>query len=120
MLSEDQLTAMRALAATTFDQTATVQRPTRAPDGAGGLSETLATVATDVGCRIGQPATANERLIAEQLQLPVTHVLTFAHDADVRVGDVLVIGSRRFTVQQVLGPRAYPVHLRVVCLEHGA
>jgi hypothetical protein len=120
MLSELQLAAMRAQVTASFDQVATLQRATLTPDGNGGMRAATTTVATGVRCRIGQPASANERAIAEKMQLPAVHVLTFAYDTDVRVGDVIVIGSRQFVAQQVFGPRSYPVHLRVACLEPAA
>jgi head-tail adaptor len=49
MITTAELTAMRATQALTMDATVAIQRRTLASDGAGGHTQTWATVATTIG-----------------------------------------------------------------------
>ncbi|MER5687424.1 head-tail adaptor protein [Streptomyces sp. NPDC002205] len=90
-----------------------VWRKTRIPDGMGGWVDTVAVVSSE-RARISQPS-ARERVAADQSSALLSHVVYLPADADVRRGDELRQGARRFTVLAVFEPSAPGTYLRADC-----
>lgn len=90
-----------------------VWRTIRTPDGGGGWDETETLVST-VRARLSQPS-ARERLIADQAQARLTHVVYLEDTADVRRNDELRRQGRVFTVVSVFEPSEPGTYLRADC-----
>ncbi|MFJ7948605.1 head-tail adaptor protein [Streptomyces sp. NPDC096354] len=90
-----------------------VWRHTRIPDGMGGWVDTVAVVSSE-RARISQPS-ATERSAADQTTARLSHVIYLPADADVRRGDELREGVRRFAVLAVFEPSAPGTYLRADC-----
>lgn len=116
MISASDLVHMRIELEKSLPDSCQIQRATKVSDGAGGSTETWATVAT-VACRIGptgrQP---EERAIADRLTNLTSWTLTVPALTDARVSDRLVVGSRVFEVAGVLA-RSHEIARRIVCIE---
>lgn len=91
----------------------TVWRRTRVDDGMGGGLETWAQVGT-LRARLAQPS-ATERVVADQSQARLTHVVYLPADSDVRRGDELRQGSRVFDVLATYEPSVPGTYLRADC-----
>jgi head-tail adaptor len=116
VLSTSDLLAMREVQSAVLLETATVQRQSPTSDGAGGATESWATVAS-VACRVGvSSSSSQERALAERVTNVSTWTLTLPVGTDVRVGDRLVVGTRTFEVLAVLS-HSLVTALRVVCVE---
>lgn len=89
-----------------------VHRPTLAPDGMGGYTETTTVVAIEAA-KVDQ-ATAAERQAAAQWQSPHTHNVYFTPAANVRRGDELVWDDRVLRVIATVQP-SRPVYLKAEC-----
>ncbi|HHV79087.1 MAG TPA: phage head closure protein [Firmicutes bacterium] len=100
-----------------LNQTVSIQRKERSPDGMGGWISDWVTVITTVA-RIS-PVSAKERIQYEQLQYPVTHKVYMLGSANVKPGDQIVFGARRFSVKGVTNPSEMGHHLEVLCEETG-
>lgn len=70
-----------------------VFRPSYAPDGVGGRTQTFASVGT-IRAQVSQPNAA-ERVAAQQLGANLTHVVHTTYGADVERGDELDAGGPR-------------------------
>lgn len=90
-----------------------VWRPVRVDDGMGGWEETWTQVGT-VRTRVSQPS-ATERVVADQSQARLTHVVYLEAAADVRRGDELRDGTRVFTVLATFEPSVSGTYLRADC-----
>lgn len=99
VLSTGELALLRDDLSATLPETCGIVRVTRASDGAGGWSETTATVAS-VACRLA-PLSAREAQIAASLDAAVEHVVTLPAATDVRHSDRITLGARTFEVTQV-------------------
>jgi head-tail adaptor len=117
MLSAADLAAMRATLTESLPDTAQVQRATRAPDGMGGFTETLTTVAT-VPCRLAPSGnTPVEQVVAERVTDRALWTLTLPAQTDVAATDRVVVGARTFEVVGVLSPRSDELCTRLVAVE---
>lgn len=108
-----------------FNRTATVQRPTSTPDGAGGWSQTWAE-AGQIPVRCSQPSSADGES-AQAGRAAITHVVYALPGADVRRGDrlhlasqllngvVLIAGELLLDVDSVVEP-SEPVYRRAACV----
>lgn len=94
---------------------ATLFRPTRTPDGQGGWSIGYAAMGTVAG-RL-RPATASERVAADQRQAHVSHVFYCGVDEDVRRDDLLIVEDQTVKVIAVREPSHSGHHLEIDCLE---
>jgi hypothetical protein len=122
------LTALVRLAESTMTETAVVERKARDDDGAGGLIESFEMVtqpdealrAGILPCSISPTArsTADERIIAERLEVLVPYTLRFPNGADVRIGDRVAVDGRHFMVR-AFNQSTHQVELKVVCSEVG-
>ncbi|MFE7776558.1 head-tail adaptor protein [Streptomyces sp. NPDC057445] len=90
-----------------------VWRISRIPDGMGGWVDSLSVVSSE-RARISQPL-ARERVVADQSGALLSHVVFLPADADVRRGDELREGARRFEVLATFEPSAPGTYLRADC-----
>jgi len=108
---------MRATLVESLPETAQVQRATRVPDGAGGFTETWATVAT-VPCRLAPSGNEpTERVVAERVTDRKLWTLTLPAQTALTAKDRVVVGARTFEVVGVLSPRSYELCTRLVAVE---
>ena len=117
MLSTADLDGMRATVALTLTDTATIQRPSRASDGAGGFTTTWGTVAS-TSCRVVPAGSSPQEMVfAEKVRPKALFRITLPHDADVRVGDRIVMGSVTYEVVGVLAPRTVQIDVVVLAVK---
>jgi hypothetical protein len=76
---------------------ATVERASETTDRYGVVQHTYTTVATDVPCRVAPVETGYDPT-REQMKLRGDVTIVLLRDVDVRVGDIVVLGSRRYRV----------------------
>ncbi|HPV11713.1 MAG TPA: head-tail adaptor protein [Verrucomicrobiota bacterium] len=112
LLPSDELAALRATQEAALPDTAAIRRITRTSDGAGGHTESEATVTT-VACRMAQIGNGSERLIAERLSLAESVVVTMPYGTDVRLTDRLLISGVTWEVVAIL-ERSWSTALRVI------
>ena len=111
MLSEDEIDGMRATMVASLPEVASIERPTRVPDGAGGETLTYGNVAT-CPARVSPAGAEEERELAGRLAGRSLWRITLPAEADVRLDDRVVVATRRF---EVVGVRARSYELcRVV------
>lgn len=115
LLSNGQIASMRTTLERTLPDTAVVSRPTNVSDGAGGWTQTWATVAT-VACRVAVPS-GGEVVIAGKLDAVGTWTITLPALTDVAAADRIAVGARTFEVSLVLRPRSWELSRRVLCTE---
>ncbi|WP_432118601.1 phage head closure protein [Streptomyces sp. bgisy032] len=96
-----------------LNQSLEVWRYSRAEDGLGGWTETWSQVGT-VRARLSQPS-ARERVVADQAQARMSHIVYLRHDADVRRGDQLRTTGRVFEVLATFEPSEPGTYLRADC-----
>ena len=97
MLSADDLAGMRATQDDALPDTATIARPTRTTDGAGGYTTVLTTILTGIACRLAK-SRPREILAGDREVTYSDWVVTFPYATDVRAGDVLTISTRTYNV----------------------
>lgn len=118
MLTTGELTAMRATVDTALPDTIEVQRATRTADGAGGLTEVWATIATVAG-RISPALTPvhAELMIGERPAAIVRWLITVPAGTDVDTDDRLAAGARVFEVRNVAPARSWELAVIAHCTE---
>lgn len=102
MLPARDLAAMRREMQRMLPDTATIQRRTIASDGGGGQTETRATLAASVPCRIA-PTGGGESGSAmsddgDRVRDESTHVVTFANGQDITETDRILIDGSTYEV----------------------
>lgn len=116
MLTDGELAELQALDESTMTDTATISRPTRASDNAGGQTLTYATVAT-VACRLLRTGTRpGDGVTAGRQQVATDTPLHFPTGTDVRNADRITVGTRTF---EVVSPQdhTWQTSLRVLAVE---
>jgi head-tail adaptor len=116
MLTDDELTAMRATQEAALPETIYVQRLTRTPDGAGGWSEAWTTVATIKG-RLAEEAWKDaEQEVAGRYGALYKVIVTLPSDTELTESDRLQCNGTQY---QVIGiaRRSSKTALRVSCVE---
>jgi len=106
MISAALLAAAQKLAAAALDKSVLIERPTPTSDGAGGSSETLATVATVQGA-VAQPSGQLLQNYASRVAALDTWQVWLPIGTDIRAGDVLTVQGEQVRVQVLLTPRSY-------------
>jgi hypothetical protein len=76
---------------------ATVERASETTDRYGVVQNTYTTVATDIPCRMA-PVEAGYDPTREQVQLRGDVTLVLPRDVELRVGDIVTLGTRRYRV----------------------
>ena len=102
MLSADEIAAMRATLVASLPEVASIERPTRVPDGAGGSTVSWQAVAT-YPARLAPAGGEDEREFAGRVAGRSLWRITLPAEADVRLDDRVAVGGRTF---EVLGVRA--------------
>lgn len=98
------------LFAALLNTTVTIKRNERTSDEQGGWP-TGRDAGIEVVARV-RPASSGERTDAAQRQVQLTHVVYLPHGTDVRRDDLLVHGTKTYTVRAVRTP-SEPHHLEV-------
>ena len=99
-ITDTELAAARADLATMLPDLCTIQRAVDTSDGGGGQSTTWPDLAADVPCRltpaIAARAGAGTALAGERLNDTATHIVTFAADTDVQIGDRITVDTTAY------------------------
>lgn len=117
MLSDADLSAMRAQAESAMPETVEIRRKTEVGDGAGGFTEQWSVIATVSGRIAPTGSQPQERVVAEKLSVVSPWTVTLPAGVDVTVSDRLVIGGRTLEAVAVLAPRSWEISRRVLCAE---
>ena len=119
-MDSDRLATYRERAeAIALPDTLDIERVTRAPDGSLGQTETTATAASGVACRVlemGEGRSDREGEFAGMMRAEGTHMVRVPIDTDIRQADVLVWGGHRLEVSKVMH-RSLATLLSVMCTE---
>lgn len=100
---------------------ALIERPTNVSDGGGGYTQTWATLADDVPCRLApvgggeddrSRSTAGDRVVDE-----ATSTITFAAGQDITEADRITVAGQAFDVLLVRRRGAYELTRRAECRE---
>ena len=110
MLSDAELTSMRAVAATALPGTAIIRSSAYSSDGGGGGSYGW-TASGTVDCRIA-PIRGDEREIAERISADADYIVTLPFNAGVTTDSQLVIGGGTYNVAAIRD-RSWNVTTRV-------
>jgi len=92
-----------------------VSRQTRTTDGQGGWAQSWEAVA-EVSGRL-RPLTASERLVAQQRQAQITHVLYTTTDSGIERGDLVTGAGKTVEVIAVREPSHMGRHYEIDCRE---
>jgi hypothetical protein len=111
LLTNAQLTRMRADAAESLPGTAVIYNETWASDGGGGGSTTFSASGT-VSCRIA-PLTAGEREEGDRMDPNAKWIVTLPANTTVDLDNRILTGGGTFSVLAIRGPRSYEVTRRV-------
>lgn len=117
MLSASEVASMRTTAERALPSTCTIQRKTSVSDGGGGTTETWASYAEDVACRVapaggGETGTAGDRINDE-----TTHIVTLPALADITEADRLVIDGQTYEATAVRKRGVWEITRRVEAKE---
>jgi head-tail adaptor len=100
LLTDAELTSMRATASQALPGTAVIQSQSFASDGGGGGSLTWAAGGT-VDCRLA-PLGGTEREIADRISSDADYIVTLPYDASVTTNSRLIInGGGTFNVEAI-------------------
>lgn len=117
MISPAELAALQATANSAGDQTITIQRATKTPDGAGGSSLAYNTVATVTG-NLAQPSGQLMQNYDYLIGTTSTWMVRMPVGTNVKEGDRLeVTDGQTLLVQVVLQPQSYQTSLRLLASE---
>lgn len=116
MLTDAQMTAMRAAQEAAMTQTATITRLTKSSDDMGGYTQETSTATA--ACRIAPTLNMPDATIyAGRLQEGLPWRVYFPTGTDVLEGDRLTVGSKDFEVLGILAPHTYETATCCVCAE---
>lgn len=105
MLSADELAGIRATQAANLPDVASVRRAARVSDGAGGVTQTWATIAQRVPCRLSMLRDPLPMTNAAQETVMADWIATTQHDCDLRADDELIArGHTLIVIGAVAGP----------------
>lgn len=104
-----------------YDQRATISRPARASDGAGGTRATAATIASDVPCLVAASGfTREEREIGAAVAAAklwsVSMPLSAVTGWDVRPQDTIAVSGRAYQVQNTDAGAGHAIELVATCV----
>jgi head-tail adaptor len=116
MISAPDLAAMQATANASMDTSIHVQAVTRTSDGAGGFTETWATVAT-VNGNLAQPTGQMMQNYDFLIGPLATWLVRVPVGTVISRDNQLVIGSLTLRVQVVLQPQSYQTSMRLLASE---
>lgn len=117
MPSAGQLLRARKRFAEELPDRATIQRNTSTPDGGGGFTQSWATLAADVPCRLapvgGGEDSARGSSGGDRISDEATSIITFAAGQDVTEADRIIVAGQTFDVQLVRRRGEYEITRRV-------
>lgn len=96
-----EISQIRYVAESMLPNFATIKRAVEVGDGSGGQTQTWATVASSVPCRIKSQTTEGIKEIAERISDSAVYVVTFSYSTDVQTQDRVEIGSDSYAVKFV-------------------
>ena len=108
---------MPVLSPRTLPQRVTIQRATRVADGQGGFTETLATIATNVPCRLGQPPLDTFQEADGQLRSEARRDGWFPPATSLRTHDVVVMAGMGSLIVQAADLQADGVYVKAKLVE---
>jgi hypothetical protein len=118
MLTDAELTSMRATVDATLPDVCDVLRPVSTSDGRGGSVETWTPIYESVACRKSPVGfTDEERVVASRIRDAAGWTVTLTAGTRVRGKDVIEVGGVRLEVVSTLSERSWEVSSRVVCKE---
>lgn len=115
-LSSTELARMAAAAQVYLDKSVTIQRASKADDGAGHTSKTWPTLSTTM-CSLATPSGGYMSELAARLTDLTSWVVTLPTGTDVARDDRLVIGPDTLTVQHVYEPTSLSFVTQVLASE---
>lgn len=117
-LSANQLDNMRADVARMLPDTCVISSVGHTPDGAGGDTESLTTVAT-VACRVDPVSATSDRTMvvaAMKEALDMLYQLTVPYDTDIRIGYRVTTGGKQYEIRQLSNAHSWNVSKRAIIL----
>ena len=95
LLTDAEMTAMRAAAEQIMSMAAEIFRPQSVADGAGGQVDTWPVSGSAVSCRISSANSyaGDVRLIADRLGVDTVYMATFPAGTDIRISDRIEIAE---------------------------
>jgi head-tail adaptor len=107
-LSSAEISAMRTAANAILPDTCTIQRVTRASDGMGGYTDTWATLASSVACRLdSESINLREESVQAAIFVVDDYTLYLKNDQDITARDRVVLNSITYEVTVVLSHASY-------------
>lgn len=108
-----------AVTSETLTDTASILRPTDAPDGQGGTLKSWATIQTGVPCRVAPPPRTGsaENEIADRVGSATIVIVTLQALTDVTLRDRILALGRTLEVVEITAPRTWEMAREVVCME---
>lgn len=117
MLSDGQITRMRATAERALTDTCAVQRKTTVSDGGGGTTSTWGPHLASVRCRLSPAAGGEDGVTGARISDESTHIVTLPAGTDVTEADRLVISGQTFEITLVRTRGRFEITRRVECKE---
>ena len=121
MLAAAELDAMAATLEESLPDSCAIVSGATVADGAGGqIPDPAAPEPATIACRVS-PASElvrnAESIEAERIASQAPWIITVPRGTVIEPEDRITTGGRSFEVAAVLGPRSYPIALRVLCRE---
>ena len=113
MLSNAELTQMRADIADLMPDTCNILTVTRLPDGQGGVTDTWGTATASVACRL-DAYRGKEAMSGDALQAFNTYVLTVPHDTTITTASRVEHESVTYNVTSVDEYKSWPITRRAI------
>lgn len=107
---------MQAVSNGAMDQSFTIQRLLRTPDGTGHYSEVFSTIATVAG-NLAQPTAGQMQNYGYKVGSLATWQVRLPVGTNVEENDQLLTDSQTLRVQVILGPQSYQTSLRLLASE---
>lgn len=101
MLTPIEIEELRAQQAQALPDLCSISRPTRVVDNTGGYSDTFATVASNVACRVSRQ-TPREVQQAGKTVVLADWVVTLPYGTDARADDVITTGAQTLHIVGLL------------------
>lgn len=117
MFTAAELAEMRATTLASLPDTCTIQTKSIADDGQGGQTESYATSASGVACRVKADNIRVAEIIAQDgVRLQQTYTATFAHDRVLNKTDRIIWNAKTLEVITEKS-NSWQLHKQVSCVE---
>lgn len=114
MLSADDLAALQATQEAALPSTCTITRRSLLPDGQGGYTETWATLAASVACRMSALRNPTEQVVGERFVGKTLWQLTLPAGQDVTHEDRVTVEGLAYEVAGINSGGAWETARRVI------